>query len=143
MKRRTRRPTQGSVAAEHANAFDHATKVFEKMIEKRKLGEKQNHVRGRRIRFKVKLEIEAPGEAPVAFSFSNTRGFRLEWIGGSRAWNITDPVNPEQIRDLTGRLRAYREKLINFQNLHEGGFFTFRSFNLLLAALSYDVAANP
>jgi hypothetical protein len=137
MKRRTRKAERNAV--EHKAAFDHAYQVFKPLVKKRRRNEKAHHNRqGDPIRFSVDLELEAGGTIEVVFS--RVTGFRLESFLGHH-WEAAE-IKPETHRGGARRLDAYRRKLIHWQQIKDGGFLTFRHFNLLLAAFSYD-PANP
>lgn len=138
MKRRTNRKSAHN-AAEHRAAFEHAVRVYGKLVKKTHRSARPTHSRThRRIRFYVDLELEKGGT--IEIEFSCTKGFRFEMEG--MLWQEILPKNPDSPRHLPQRLDAYRRKLHSFYTAGQAPI-TFRHFNLLLAALSYDLAANP
>jgi hypothetical protein len=138
MKRRTNRKAAVN-AVEHRLAFEHAVRVYGKMVKKERRPQKPTHSRSmRRIRFTVDLDLEQGGT--IELEFSCTRGFRIAML--SSLWNVTLPTNPDAHRHCSRRLEAYRQKLHAWK-VDSQSPLTFRHFNLLLAALSYHAATNP
>lgn len=139
MKRRTQR--SGTIRKkQHHAAFVHAIRAFNlppKRNRRLQNGKATHDRNGICIRIFLDLELESGGTIEVEFSC--TRGFRFEGNLGHH-WDM-DPIKPESIRHLPFRLQAYRDKL-HAWNTAANQPLTFSSFNLLLAALSYDIAAN-
>ena len=137
MKRRTRsnentRPLNHDL---HRLAFEHAKAI----LPARKFRQRS----GRTFRFEVELMLEEGRSANL--TLTNTRGFRFQ-LEPAQNWQ-----NPSQKHDklalhkphrlLKVRLKQYRTLLHDWQKSTPHPL-TFRHFNLLLAALCYDVSAN-
>jgi prephenate dehydrogenase len=110
----------------HNRALDHAHQAMASLDASGKNGKR--------------LELESGAAVTATFYFH--QGFRLvlrrENSQVDMLWEIQKTV-PDEILD---RLAFYRKKLVAHQTTAENRF-TFRSFNLLLAALSYDPASCP
>lgn len=135
VKRRTS-PTKPNIDYQHHLAFEHAATVFKGRLKGRFHNRKAHHNRkGERIRFTVDLEF-ANGDTTEA-EFSRTQGFRMTLLGSPWDDLTFGPNKPSAIRKLEPRLRAYREAFIRW-NQANSNQLSFRSFNLVLAALAYD-----
>lgn len=137
MKRRTKKPKRDPIGYDHRLAFNYAAKVMNPLIERRARNGKPNYNRrGERIRFEVVLETEDGAKARAVFSC--TKGFEVFM---NPLLSPDHTVAALSKRHACSRLKAYRSSLLLSQELAESPL-SFRSFNLLLAALSYDIAAN-
>lgn len=125
MKRRTAKQLQNINLDDHRKAFHHAMTILKPLLVG-KVGWKY----GLPFRFTAELTRENGG--CVHFKFSLIRGLVIscpdsDWKSHSSAKGIDQ------------RLRHYRKVLIAW---HHSDPLTFRSFNLLLAAVSYDVTQS-
>lgn len=134
MKRRTR--SQFAVNYAHHNAaFLHALATLKPA---RRQIKRHNNLP---ISFDVELDTESE-DYKACVTISNIMGFRLSlevkmWSHSKEFIDILQIAKPHRL--LKKRLPEYRAAFHLFQRAtpHQ---LTFRSFNLLLAALSYDVA---
>jgi hypothetical protein len=145
VKRRTTPDPRGTCTAElHRRAFEHAMRMLKpenhRLIQRPRYG----RVSGRLVSWATDLHCE-PGGATVSASFTCTRGFRFQ-LGATAtsapAWPACDSslwAAANFKRFLPYRLQAYRKILCTWQQTAANPL-TFRDFNRLLCALSYDLA---
>jgi hypothetical protein len=140
VKRRTTPDPRGTCTAElHRRAFEHAMRVLTPEITsfRQRVNQRPRRCerhRGRIISWATDLHRE-PGGATVSAHITCTRGFRFQL--GSTEEFLWEPANAK--RFLPYRLQAYREILCRWQQTTTDPL-TFRDFNRLLCALSYDLA---
>ena len=140
MKRRTTPDPRGTCTAElHRRAFEHAMRMltpeitnYRQRVNQRPRRCERHH--GRIISWATDLHCE-PGQSVVSASFTCTRGFRFQL--GATDSSLWAAANFK--RFLPYRLQAYRKILCTWQQTAANPL-TFRDFNRLLCALSYDLA---
>ena len=134
MKRRTIANPRLNLV-QHRLAFEHAMKILPATNLRKNIGNP--------IRFEAELETEE--ECTAKLVVTNILGFRFtiepaidrkNWQAKGDKLAIHKPHRLLQVR-----LKHYRTALHDWQNTTPYPL-TFRHFNLLLAAISYDVEAN-
>jgi len=140
VKRRTTPHPSGAITDLHRKAFEHAMRVLkpDKSLN-RYVPKHIKDNRGRIVRWSADLTTEQNHQGTLRADFSCTRGFRfaIDATHGTDLWQSHCAGIAEKKRFLPHRLAAYRERLCFWQRTSARPL-TFRDFNRLLAALSYD-----